>query len=147
MNSYKHTQRGTLIITAMLVMSVTFIIIGATVSRPVLVAVPVLFLCGWLFHSLTIEIVDGELRWHFGPGLIHKHVRLDEISGVQRARTNVLEGWGIHLSRFGWLYNVSGFDAVAITLKTGKRFALGTDDVDGLLTAIDSALGVPRFAT
>jgi hypothetical protein len=146
MNAYKHTQRGELVVIAMLVMSVAFIIIGATASWPVLVAVPVPLLCGWLFHSLTIEIADGELRWRFGPGLIHKCVRLDEISSAQRVRTNVLEGWGIHLSRFGWLYNISGFDAVAITLKSGKRFALGTDEADGLLTAIDSALGAPRVA-
>jgi hypothetical protein len=44
---------------------------------------------------------------------------------------------GIHLSRFGWLYNVSGFDAVAIILKSGKRFALGTDEPDALLQALN----------
>ena len=49
---------------------------------------------------------------------------------------NYLEGWGIHLSRFGWLYNVSGFDAVAITLVSGKRFALGTDEPQALLAAL-----------
>jgi metal-sulfur cluster biosynthetic enzyme len=31
-------------------------------------------------------------------------------------RTNVAEGWGIHISRFGWLYNVSGFSAVAVKM-------------------------------
>jgi len=32
--------------------------------------------------------------------------------------------------------NVSGFDAVAISLQDGRKFALGTDDPDGLTTAI-----------
>jgi hypothetical protein len=45
-------------------------------------------------------------------------------------------GWGIHLTPYGWLYNVSGFDAVAITLRDGRKFALGTDDPHGLVDAI-----------
>ena len=51
-----------------------------------------------------------------------------EIASVKPVRTNTLEGWGIHYSRFGWLDNVSGFSAVAITLRNGKRFALGSDE-------------------
>ena len=136
MNTYKHTQHGTLIIVVMLLMSAAFIAIGATVSRPVLAIVPILVITGWLFHSLTIEIADGELRWCFGPGLIHKHVPLNEISSGQSVRTNVIEGWGIHLSRFGWLYNVSGFDAVAFKLKNGKSFCLGTDEPQALLAVL-----------
>ena len=27
---------------------------------------------------------------------------------------------------YGWLYNVAGWDAVAITLQVGRKFALGT---------------------
>ena len=37
---------------------------------------------------------------------------------------------------YGWLYNVSGFDAVAMTLRDGRTFALGTDDPHGLVDAI-----------
>ena len=68
---------------------------------------PVLVICAWLFHSLTIEIDDGELRGRFGSGLIRKSVPVVQIVSARAVRTNVLEGWGIHLSRFGWLYNVS----------------------------------------
>jgi len=49
-------------------------------------------------------------------------------------------GWGIHLTPYGWLYNVSELDAVAITLRNGRKFALGTDDPDGLATAIRDAV-------
>ena len=60
MSIYKRTQRGTLIIVVMLAMSVAFTVLGFAVSKPILVGVPVLLLCGWLFHSLTIEIADDE---------------------------------------------------------------------------------------
>lgn len=135
MKTYQHTQRGKLIVVVMGVVSAVSILIGLTISRSILAVVPILMLSGWLFHSLTIEITNDELRWRFGPGLIQKCAPLSEIIGAQQVRTNVLEGWGIHLSRFGWLYNVSGYDAVAFTLKNGKRFALGTDEPVKLLAA------------
>jgi len=78
-----------------------------------------------------VEITDRELRWKFGPGLIRKSVPLAEIVSAQPARTG--PSWGIHWSpRTGWLYNVSGFDAVAVTLRSGKKFALGTDEPQAL---------------
>src|SRR5438093_6234124 len=127
MNNYKHTQRGTLIVVAMSAMSVLLLLIGLTIFKPVLIGLPILLAAGWLFRSLTIEIGDGQLRWRFGPGLIRKRVALNEIASAQPVQTSFFEGWGIHLSRFGWLYNVSGSGAVAITLRNGRRFALGTD--------------------
>lgn len=139
MSTYRHTQRGTLIIVVMLVMAAIFIGLGLFAMRPLLVGVPILLLTGWLFYSLTIEVVGGELRWRFGPGLIRKSVQLAEISSVEGVRTNLIEGWGIHYSRFGWLYNVSGFDAVAITLKNGKQFALGTNDPSSLVAHLNSS--------
>jgi len=123
-------------------MGVIFAVLGAFRFPPLLLVVAVLSLVAWLFHSLTIEISDGELRWRFGPGWIRKRVPLDLITAAEPVRTNVLEGWGIHHSRFGWLYNVSGFDAVAIRLKNGQHFALGTDESQALLAAIRAASGV-----
>jgi len=130
--TYQHTQTGKVILISVGAMAALLVIIGATVFPPVLFALVILVLMAWLFHSLTIEITDGELRWRFGPGWIHKRVSLGEIASAQVVRTLVLEGWGIHYSRFGWLYNVSGFGAVAITLRNGKRFCLGTDEPEVL---------------
>lgn len=144
MNTYKHTQLGKLIIIVMTAVSIVMLVIGLTVARAVLGGLAILALCGWLFHSLTIEIVDKELRWRFGPGLIHKRVPLSEIASAKPVRTNFLEGWGIHWSRFGWLYNVSGLDAVAITLRSGKRFALGTDEPQVLADKIEKTVGLKR---
>jgi hypothetical protein len=41
---------------------------------------------------------------------------------------------------FGWLYNVAGWDAVVITLGNGRKFALGTDDPHGLVSAIKRSI-------
>jgi hypothetical protein len=138
--SYKHTQRGTLILAVTLGMALLFAILAMTLLKPLWVAPLILLATAWLFRSLTIEITDRELRWCFGPGLIRKSVPLSEIVSATPVRTNVLEGWGIHLSRYGWLYNVSGFDALAVTLRSGKRFALGTDEPQALVERLAAVI-------
>ena len=139
MKPYQHTQRGPRIVILMVVLAVVGAVVGSLFNPVLFVTVPILLVTAWLFSSLTIAIADGELRWHFGPGLIRKKVSVGEIASAKVVRTNALEGWGIHLSRFGWLYNIAGFNAVAITLKNGKHFALGTDEPDHLAEQILSA--------
>ena len=131
--SYQHTQRGTLMLAALLGISVFVAGLALTTLPELWIPFPVFLICAWLFHSLTIEIGERELRWRFGPGLLRKQVALAEIRSATPVRTHLLEGWGIHWGRrYGWLYNVSGFAAVAVTLHNGKRFALGTDEPQAL---------------
>jgi len=104
-------------------------------APPVIVPI-ILLVCLALFYKLRITIEDETLCASFGPGIIRKKVRLAEIVGCEPIRIRWWFGWGIHLTPCGWLYNVSGFDAVAITLRDGRKFALGTDDPDGLTEVI-----------
>ena len=79
--------------------------------------------------SLTIEVGGGELRWRFGwlgwPG---GRIPLADIARVEPCQTRWHEGWGIRITRDGMLYNVSGFDAVQVTRRDGRRFRLGCTD-------------------
>ena len=143
MTAYEHTQQATVLLIAMAIATLVAVIVAMAVSPIALGIVPVFILAAWLFSSLTIEITDDRLRWRFGPGLFRREVPLADIEFAEPVRTNVLEGWGIHVTRFGWLYNVSGFDAIAVRLNNGKRFALGTDEPDAFL----AALGKPRPAS
>lgn len=139
---YQHTQRGTLILAVTLGIAALFFGLAFTIApiQSVWLAVPFLCVCAWLFSSLTIAITGDELRWRFGPGLIHKRIQLAEITAAKPVKINFLEGWGIHWTRYGWLYNVSGFDAVAITLRGGKRFALGTDEPQALVARLTEVI-------
>ena len=98
MKAYRHTQRGTVIIVAIGIATVVAAILALTVSRISLAFVLFFVVLGWLFGSLTIEVTEDRLQWRFGPGAIRKEVPLADIDSAQRVRTNVLEGWGIHLS-------------------------------------------------
>jgi hypothetical protein len=139
---YEHTQRGTVVVVSLLVGAALCLFLQALMPAPrfvLLVAAGVLLLGTFLFSSLTIQITDRALRWHFGPGLIHKQVLLPEIQEAEATRINFMYGWGIHLTPRGWLYNVSGFQAVAVRLRSGKQFLLGTDEPDQLQTALRNA--------
>jgi hypothetical protein len=96
----------------------------------------ILLVCLVLFYKLRITIEGKTWCASFGSGFIRKRVRLAEIVRCGAIRIRWWYGWGIHLTPYGWLYNVSGFDAVAITLRDGRNFALGTDDPHGLVDAI-----------
>jgi hypothetical protein len=139
--SYRHIQYAWWLIALMLALVLVVAAAGPPLPNLRLILAAFFLIIALLFHSLTIEIGEGDLRWHFGPGLIRKSVALAEIGSAHAVRTNIFEGWGIHLSRFGWLYNVSGFHAVAITLRSGKRFALGTDEPQELCSRLIASSG------
>ena len=138
MKPYEHTQIGHTIIWVALAVAV-FIAITGTFWRAdpgtSLIAEGIVLICAVLFWKLTIKIENATLMWSFGLGLIRKQVPIAEIAACETIRLRGC-GWGIRLTPYGWLHNVSGFDAVAITLRDGGKFALGTDDPRGLVDAI-----------
>jgi hypothetical protein len=96
-------------------------------------------LLGWTWGSLTVQIEGGELRARFGFGWPRKAVKLADIESVELTRTTFAEGWGVHRTRRGWLYNVSGFDAVLLRLAGGRSLMIGTDEPRRLRAAIERA--------
>jgi hypothetical protein len=140
---YRHRQFGKALFIALSIGAVLCLIIPGILSKGVpirLVLAAILAVCAFFFSSLTIEVTDQHLRWRFGPGLIRKQVLLADIDHAEVTQTKVKEGWGIHLTSRGWLYNVSGFQAVAIRLKTGKQILLGSDEPERLVMALGEAI-------
>jgi len=140
--AYKHTQSGYLITGAL---AVAVLIVASSALKTGFLAFPllicgILVTCMVLFWNLTIEIGEQRLRWWFGPGVIHKSVPLEQIASVEAKRIQWWNGWGIHLTGNGWLYNVSGMEAVKVTLRSGKSFMLGTDEPQKLAEALRQSI-------
>ncbi|MEA2707314.1 MAG: hypothetical protein QOH22_2102 [Gemmatimonadaceae bacterium] len=142
---YKHTQVGYLVLVVMLVAALGIFGLAPRGPLPVTLIVAVLlFISAVLFSSLTVEISDGELRFHFGPGFWRKRYPLAEVADAEVAQSSWWEGWGIRVTPRGMLYNVSGTGAVEIKLRSGRRLRIGTDEPEVLVQAIRAAIIAPR---
>jgi hypothetical protein len=143
MIQYQHRQFGKILFVILGTGILLCLILALRQSSSSLISLGItliLLLSLILFSSLAIEVTDAELRWTFGPGLIQKSVKLSEIDRVEITQTNWIEGWGIHLTSRGWLYNVAGFQAVAIQLKNHQQFLLGTDEPEQLVSVLRKQL-------
>lgn len=149
MTPYKHTQIGylTLIVTLVVLVLFAWAYITARAEPPsvdsgtnLLVTATmalVLFILA-SFVTLTASIDEKYLKIKFGYGIFKKKFPLNEIVSATSVKNHWYYGWGIRLCLWPkmWIYNVSGFDAVEIILKSGRVYRIGTDDSNELETAI-----------
>jgi hypothetical protein len=145
---YEHRQGGGFMRLTIGLPVVVLIVIASLQPQAwpaLLLAGPFLLLILACFDGLTIRIAGDALTWRFGHlGFPRGRVRLDEIAAASLTRTTFWEGWGIRWTRRGWLYNVSGCDAVLIQRRDGRSLLLGTDEPRRLKAAIDAALKETR---
>ena len=141
---YRHRQPGRLIwicmgLAALMCIVLALLLPAPRPSRVMLSVLSGLFVAlAWLFGSLTTVVREGVVEIHFGPGLISKRFPLGDFVSV--VRNKWYYGWGIRIIRKGWLYNVSGLDAVELVRKNGRVLRIGTDEPDALAQALREAM-------
>jgi hypothetical protein len=108
--------------------------------KALVAVVGVLGLCLLLFPTLTAVVRGDRLQCFFGLGLIRREIPVADILAVSVVRNPWTYGWGLRLIPGGWLWNVSGLDAVELRLRSGKRFRIGTDEPAALHAAIANAV-------
>jgi hypothetical protein len=146
--TYRHTQTGWMLRIALVIGAV--LLAAAALAQPspiasaaLLAGALLLALPGFAWSRLTIEIDKERLRWWFGLGWPRGNIPLADIASVEITRTTFWQGWGVHYTRNGWLYNVAGYDAVLITRRDKRRLMLGTDEPRRLKAAFERALARP----
>lgn len=127
--NYEHTQTGNVFI---LMTTMGIIICGVLAilkfEGMLVVAMVAIVLSMLLFHSIRITVDESCLRVRYGIGVIGLKIKLEDIASYQVVRNPWYYGWGIHRIPGGWLYNISGFEALEIVLRKGKKFRIGTDE-------------------
>jgi hypothetical protein len=145
---YKHTQPGWPIRLGFGAAALLFMTLGtlhpsrsATLPRLLFWLGPAFALAlGFLWSSLTVRIDSEALHVWFVPGWPKTAVKLTDIAALEVTRTTFWNGWGLHRTRRGWLYNVAGYDAVVVTRKDGRSVLVGTDEPRRLKAALERAL-------
>jgi hypothetical protein len=140
--AYRHTQIGWVLLAALAAGAgvVVFATSKTGWSTAASAVLTLLIVVAVLFCTLTVRIDGGLIECRYGPGLICKYIPLATIRGVRTVRTAWYQGWGIRLTSDGWLFNVSGLDAVEVELAEGKRIRIGTDEPQALAAAIRGRL-------
>lgn len=139
MNAYSHTQRAPLGYLMGLI-ALAFTASALLVPDPVVnvahagVAVLVLFFA-FCFGHMTVSDEGEHLAVRYGPlPVFRKRIRYADITEVERGRSSIIDGWGIHWIPWrGTTYNLWGFDCAELVVK-GRKLRIGSDDADALVS-------------
>ena len=139
---YKHTQTGYLLITlySIAILFLGYLNIMTNFHPLALIGLIIVLMVLGTFARLTVTVDDQMIRIQFGVRIIRKNFPLKEIEAYRVVKNPWYYGWGIRFTPRGWLFNVSGFSAIELQMKNGKRYRIGTDDPDNLAAALDETL-------
>ena len=134
---YSHTQFGAVMIaiaTAAFIFGLWSISTQGGVASLIILIIAILL--AFLFSTMNVSVGPGEIHVTLGAGIIRKRFDMNEVKSAQPVKNPWYYGWGIRWFPGGWLYNVSGFNAVEIEMRSGKKYRIGTDEPEELLSAI-----------
>lgn len=143
MERYRHTQYGYVfvgVVAVCIVMAASGTLFVGEARAGASAALAILVACLVLFPSLTTSVDSEQIHCFFGPGLIRRRILLTDVESASVVRNPWVYGWGLRLIPGGWLWNVSGLDAVELKLRSGRVFRIGTDQSHELHRAISDAL-------
>lgn len=140
--TYRHRQTSWFAPIAMLVigavggvlLAAAGIWVGAVALVLILVPVAV------VMSRLTVEVDARSVTVVMGWRWPVRRIALDDIVSVAPVRVQWWQGWGIRKVRGGWMYDIAGRDAVALELRAGNVFWIGTDEPAALTAALESAI-------
>lgn len=137
---YQHTQVGYTVVAALIgagLVSITpALLLAESLGLGVWLSGALPVLGSVLFCSLTVRVTEDTLIWYFGPQFWRNTLSLEDIERVRAVRNSWGHGWGIRMIEGGWLYNVSGFQAIEIETEDGEVIRIGTDEPERLATVI-----------
>lgn len=143
MDNYKHTQIGYVLIiafSAAILLIVSLMFTTADFNPVAVFVLGGMILCLALFATLTVEVNEQAINLRFGIGVIRKRFMLQDIEAYRAVKNPWYYGWGIHIIPRGWIFNVSGWEAVELQMKNGRKYRIGSDDVTRLANALNARL-------
>ncbi len=140
---YRRTQPGTALVAIIGVASL--VAGGAEVAqahspRSAAVVATFLIALAFVFATMTITVTTSHVEWELTFGLLRGRLSIAQIDAVSTARVTLLSGLGIRTNGRDWLWIVSGRDVVVLQRRDGRTIRLGSDDVDGVVAAVQAAI-------
>jgi hypothetical protein len=153
MEAKKFTQFGTFSVITLLsvfILTVIFLFLGGLdnpTERLVFVIVPLtFFICLLIFYKLTISIDSTTLSFRMGLGFVRRKYPISDIESCSPVKNSMMYGIGIRKIPGGWLYNVTGLDAIEITFKSSNSvIRIGTDKAEEISGIISKMIQKDKF--
>ena len=95
----------------------------------------------WFFSLIKMTTIINEqvIRMSYFP-FGNKHTKWEDIEEARVVNYGFVGGWGLRIgTKYGTVYNVKGNMGLALTLKNGKKFLIGTqrpEELEALLEKI-----------
>jgi hypothetical protein len=143
---YKKTQFGTAIVAVTLIVALIEVWLTLRQAQPLGGCIVVVVICaaiGAVFSSLTIAISATAIEWWLAFHLFPQRLELGDIDLAATKRLPWYTSFGIRFSSRTVAWIVSGYSAIELVRRSGKRVVLSTADPAGALAAIHAAIG-PR---
>ncbi|OGR76718.1 MAG: hypothetical protein A2X32_05370 [Elusimicrobia bacterium GWC2_64_44] len=142
---YEHSETGWLMLLTMvaaLLITLGVAVAGWVGGRALYgFAFPPLFaLVALNFYRLAVSVDAEKVVARLGIGLIRRTIPLADIESAKIEKGAWYGGWGLRWTGKGWFWTVLSLDAVALNLKNGGEFLIGTDEPQALLEAIAERL-------
>lgn len=141
---YEHTQTGLLAIIVTVFFAAVFALTAVLDGDEPAVLVTMgaatvaILAVVWAFNRLRVTVDATRVTVRFGLGWPSRAFPLEEVTAFRPVRNKWWYGLGIRMLPGGvWMFNLWGLDAVDLELESGKRFRIGTDDVEGLIATLE----------
>lgn len=126
----------------LLALGALFLYMGpANLGALILLVISLLFLS----MRLITKVDEEGIKFRFFP-FVNRKYKWDAIATAQIVDYGFVGGWGIRLfTSYGTIYNVKGSKGLAVELKDGKKFCLGTqkpEELQSVLSSIPSKNGI-----
>ncbi len=149
METRKFTQFGTFSVAILLPLSLLFsglMIRSGLTNSPdfyILIFLALTFLvCLLIFYKLTIIIDDKSVSFKLGIGLVGKTYKITDLRSCRPVTNTALAGVGIRMLPNGWLYNVTGLDAIELQFRNKNSvIRIGTNRPEEISEIIQTLIG------
>jgi len=159
MGTKKFTQFGTFSVSVMLPFFLLSIIMIFIIGSNHLIGLLILsftgltfLICLLIFYKLTIYIDSTYISFKLGLGLINKKYLISDVKSCKSVKNDPFYGIGIRKIPNGWLYNVTGLEAIELTFKNrNSKIRIGTNKPNEIVEILSKLIvnepGNPTYDT
>lgn len=95
--------------------------------------------CILFTYRIVIEIDENQISFKFGIGLLKRTYQINELTSCSSVRCSLLNGFGIRKIANGWLYNISGLNAIELRFNDKKSIIrIGTNNSDEIVNLVSN---------